>query len=123
MKPWKMIMNKYEIWLADLNPGYRSEPGKTRPVLIVQNNLLIGLGTESTLICPLTSKIRKGVEILRVRLKPYESGLDFESDIIIDQLRAIDNKRFIRKIGVLPLQLQEKVQNSIKIVLDIEPYI
>jgi len=41
------------------------------------------------------------------------------SDIIIDQLRSIDNKRFLKKIGKLPQDLAEKVKENIMIVLDI----
>ncbi|MBK9151141.1 MAG: type II toxin-antitoxin system PemK/MazF family toxin [Saprospiraceae bacterium] len=116
-----MILNKYEIWLANLDPGYKTEPGKTRPVLIVQNNLLNELGLESTLVCPLTSKLSNGVEYLRVRVKPEISALDYESDILIDQIRAINNSRFIRKIGDLPQNLRIKVDKRLKIVLDLDP--
>ena len=45
-----MKIKQYEIWIADLNPRYDTEAGKTRPVVIVQTNLLNDLHP-STLIC------------------------------------------------------------------------
>lgn len=48
-----------------------------------------------------------------------EGGMDKDSSIMIDQIRAIDNKRFVKKIGVLPLPLQNIVVENIKTVLDI----
>ena len=43
-----------------------------------------------------------------------------DCDIMIDQIRAIDNKRLIKKIGVLPVELAEMVRENIKIVLELD---
>ncbi len=109
---------QYEIWLADLNPRFGTEAGKTRPVLIVQTNLLNKVHP-STLICPITSNVKPDVSILRVNLKQNESGLNKESAIMIDQVRAIDNKRLIKKLGDLPEHLKTKVKQNLKIVMDL----
>lgn len=114
-----MKIKQFEIWLADLNPQIGTEPGKTRPVLILQTNSLNTIPHPSTIVCPLTTQIFKKSEILRVHIPNGETDLDKESDILIDQIRAIDNKRLIKKIGILPSHLSEKVKVSIKIVLDI----
>ncbi|HCL27480.1 MAG TPA: type II toxin-antitoxin system PemK/MazF family toxin, partial [Candidatus Latescibacteria bacterium] len=45
------------IYLADLNPRRGTEPGKTRPVLVLQTDLLNGAGHPSTVVFPLTSRI------------------------------------------------------------------
>lgn len=113
-----MKIKQFEIWLADLNPQIGTEPGKTRPVLIVQTNSLNAIPHPSTIVCPLTTQIFKKSEILRVHIPKGEADLDKESDILIDQIRAIDNKRLIKKIGILPSHLSEKVKVNIKIVLD-----
>jgi len=64
--------------------------------------------------------INKGVSILRVNLTKGEGGLKKASSIMIDQIRAIDNKRFVKKIGTLPKKFQNQVVQNISIVLDIE---
>lgn len=115
-----MQINQYEIWLADLNPNIGTEAGKTRPILIIQTNLLNNIEHPSTIICPITTKLNKLSDLLRVNLKKGTSNLNEECDIMIDQIRAIDNKRLIKKIGKLPENLNQLVKNNIKIILDLE---
>ena len=116
-----MICKQYEIWLADLNPQVGTETGKVRPVLIVQTDLLNQVPHLSTLICPLTTNITGNTNILRIPVREGTANLHHDCDIMIDQLRAIDNKRLIKKIGKLPLQLVEQVKENILIILDIAP--
>jgi mRNA interferase MazF len=113
-----MPIKQFEIWVADLNPQIGTEPGKTRPVLVVQTNLLNKVSHPSTVICPLTTNVEEQSEILRVHLKKGMANLAENCDIMIDQIRAIDNKRLIRKIGDLPSDLSEKVKENIQIILD-----
>ena len=115
-----MKIKQFEIWIADLNPQIGTETGKTRPVLTVQTNLLNKIPHPSTIICPLTTNVKKDVELLRVHLKKGDANMLEDCDIMIDQLRAIDNKRLIKKIGDLPSNLIETVKENIRIVLDIE---
>ena len=81
-----------EVWLANLNPNKGKEPGKTRPVLLVQNQVLLDVEHPTTLIIPLSTKLVDGAYPLRVRLKAKQE-LKKDSDLLIDQLRAIDNSR------------------------------
>jgi len=113
-----MTARKYEVWLANLDPRIGTETGKTRPVLIVQTDILNKIHP-STLICPITTNIQLESQILRVHLKKGTAKVKESCDVMIDQLRAIDNKRLIKKIGDLPSSLSEKVKENIKIVLDL----
>ncbi len=115
-----MEIKQFEIWLADLNPRIGTESGKTRPVMVVQTNLLNKVSHPSTLICPLTTNVSRKSEILRVHIKSGMANLHQDCDILIDQLRAIDNKRLIRKIGVLPESVVMKTAKNLKIVLDLD---
>ena len=81
-----------EVWLANLNPGRGTEPGKMRPVLVVQGQALLDAGHPSTLIVPMTTRLVDDAEPLRLRV-PARERLDHDSDLLIDQLRAIDNRR------------------------------
>ncbi len=85
-------LNQREIWLANLNPNKGSEPGKTRPVLILQTQALLDVLHPSTIVIPLTTKIIDNAEPLRIRIKAQDK-LKKDSDLLIDQIRAIDNKR------------------------------
>lgn len=81
-----------EIWLANLNPGRGTEPGKTRPVLILQAQALLDVVHPSTLIVPLTTRLVEHSSPLRVRVGA-QGKLERDSDLLIDQIRAIDNNR------------------------------
>ena len=84
-----------EIWLANLNPSRGTEPGKTRPVLIIQSRALLDAQHPSTYIIPLTTKLVDDAEPLRIRI-PAAGKLPRDSDLLMDQLRAIDNRRLVR---------------------------
>jgi mRNA interferase MazF len=113
-----MKIKQFEIWIADLEPQRGTETGKVRPVLVVQTNLL--KEHPSTMICPITTNIALESDILRVHIRKGTANLKSDSDIMIDQIRAIDNRRLTSKIGDLPHELQEKVKDNIKIVLDLD---
>lgn len=114
-----MAINQFEIWIADLNSQIGTEPGKTRPVLAVQTNLLNKISHPSTIVCPITTNVINNSEILRIHLKKGMANLQQDSDIMIDQIRAIDNKRLIKKVGVLPIEFVESIKENIMIVLDL----
>ena len=109
-----------ELLNNDLNPQIGTEAGKTRPVLIVQTNLLNKIPHLSTIVCPITTQVKKDTEILRVHLKKGMANLHQDCDIMIDQIRAIDNKRLINKAGDLPKNLIQSVKENIKIMIDTE---
>jgi len=114
-----MQIKQFEIWIADLNPQIGTETGKTRPIVTIQTNFLNKIPHPSTIICPITTNVKKDSEILRVHLKKGMGNLHQNCDIMIDQLRAVDNKRLINKVGNLPTDLIEKVKENIKIVMDL----
>ena len=115
-----MPIKQFEIWIADLNPQIGTEPGKTRPVVVIQTNLLNKVPHPSTIVCPITTNVKKDSEILRVHLKKGTANLHQACDIMIDQIRAIDNKRLTKRLGFLPDELIDLVKENIQIVLDLE---
>lgn len=111
-----MKIKQFDIWLADLNPSRGTEPGKTRPVVIIQTDLL-NEEHLSTIICPVTTNVKTEIELLRVHLK--KDQLNKPSDILVDQIRAIDNRRLLKKIGQLTKNQKTKLKENIKVVLDL----
>jgi mRNA interferase MazF len=115
-----MAIKQYELWIADLNPRVGTEPRKTRPVLVLQTDLLNKISHPSTIICPLTTNVKKSAEILRVHIKKGVANINQNCDIMIDQIRAIDNRRLVKKIGRLPEEIISTVKENISIVLDLD---
>ncbi|MDA3809313.1 MAG: type II toxin-antitoxin system PemK/MazF family toxin [Spirochaetaceae bacterium] len=109
-------MEKFDIWYADLNPRFGTEPGKIRPVIILQTNLLNDIHP-STIILPVTTIVKKEAKILRVNLNEKENNLKLNSDILIDQIRAIDKKRLKEKVGVLTELQKALVLKNIKLIV------
>jgi len=111
-----MEIKKWHVYLVDLNPRIGTEPGKVRPVVVVQTDLLNGLHP-STVVCPLTTKVQSRARFLRVHLTIGEAGLKEQSDIMVDQIRAIDNRRLLRVVGKISRKSQVKLIENLRILL------
>lgn len=107
-----MKINFGEIWIADLNPRIGTEPGKCRPVLVIQNQALLDVNHPSTLIIPITTNLIDDVRPLRIRIKKIE-GLTQDSDLLIDQVRAIDNIRLKKMTAKIDDDFMEDVIDNL----------
>ncbi|MBA3590110.1 MAG: type II toxin-antitoxin system PemK/MazF family toxin [Methylibium sp.] len=95
-----------DLWAVDFEPqSDREEPGKTgRPALVLQTDALNRAGHASTIVIPGTSQLGALEEDdlfpLRVRLPAATgTGLREATDLLIDQVRAVSNRRLIRRLG------------------------
>ncbi len=108
-----------EIWLAHLNPRRGTEPGQTRPVLIVQAQALLDAEHPSTLVVPLTTQLVDAAEPLRMRIRASGS-LKKDSDALIDQVRVIDNRRLVQgPLSRLPSKQLDAIGDALLEVLDL----
>lgn len=87
------IIKQGHIYLVNLNPSKGTEAGKIRPALVIQTDLLNKTQHPSTLVVPLTTQLASEGNLLRLRLKPRDQ-LQQLSEAMLDQIRAIDNRRF-----------------------------
>jgi mRNA interferase MazF len=90
------MFEKGEIYLARLNPRKGNEVGKVRPVFIYQTDMLNDIGHPTTIILPLSTHLIDQAYPLRYRVISREA-LEQDSDILCDQIRAIDNGKIISK--------------------------
>jgi mRNA interferase MazF len=113
-------LHRGQIWIADLDPRRGTEPGKTRPVLIVQCQALLDADHPSTLIAPLTTLLVEDAEPLRIRV-PASRKLRRDSDLLLDQVRAIDNRRLIGgPLTRLDARLMKRVAGALREILELE---
>ena len=87
-------------------------------MVIIQTNLLNQLDHPSTLILPISSQLTSEENILRVRLSIGKSGLEKDSEILIDQIRALDNRRFLEKLGSLEAKEITELRRKLRAILD-----
>lgn len=92
-----MQVKRGAIYLANFNPSKGTEPGKTRPCVVMQSDLLNEAGHPSTTVLPLTTQLLNDAAPLRYRLKARDA-LEADSDIMLDQTRTIDTRRFMDAI-------------------------
>ncbi len=105
------------VYVADLNPQFGTEPGKTRPVVVVQTDAL-NRHHPSTIVCPLTTRVAGFANPLRVAVPKGVSGMGRPSDILVDQIKAIDNRRLRRRIGPLPDPYMGELRHKLLLILD-----
>lgn len=86
-------MRRGEIWLARLNPNVGAEAGKIRPVLVMLDNELLATGMSPVLCIPLTSKLFRSMEGLRIAIAPRDKLLK-PCYVMPEQTRALDLNRF-----------------------------
>jgi len=118
-KVWKVhlvMVSRGQIWLANLNPIKKNnEVGKVRPVVVFQNDELNHNNYPTTIILPLSTQLIDDVQPIRMRI-PKRKKLEHDSDIIITQIRAIDNSRFVEHLATIT---EKEFSTLKKLLLDI----
>lgn len=110
------------INLANFNPSKGTEPGKIRPCLVLQSDLLNEAGHPSTTVVPLTSQLIDDAVPLRFRISARDK-LQIDSDVMIDQIRTIDNQRINDEpLTVLTDRELTAVEEYLKIVLGLSDW-
>ena len=103
-----------------MNPGNALEPGKIRPVVLVQSDFLHNIDYLSTIVCPISS-LQKGISKIRIPVNPSSiNGLKKRSSIIVDQITAVDLNRLREKIGYLEEEYRTPLCESIIEILDLQ---
>lgn len=113
-----MMARHGHLYVADLSPRFGSEPGKHRPVLVVQSDLLNATGHPSTWVLPCTTRLT-GANVLRVVLPAQIAGNAETCEVMIDQSRVIDNKRFRAEMGPIPPSLLAEVKSKLADLADL----
>jgi mRNA interferase MazF len=106
-----------EIYLCMFDPTGGHEIRKTRPALIIQNDIG-NRYSPLTIVAALTSKVSPVPYPVEVVIEPTSAnGLDIVSSIRLNQIRAVDRRRLIRRLGVLDAKTMAKVEDAIKVSL------
>lgn len=110
-----------EVWAVDFEPqSHRQEPGKKeRPALVLQTDALNKAGHPTTIVIPGTSQVESlppGDSFpLRVRIQK-NGDLKYDTDLLIDQIRAIANARFMFRYCAVPSNLLKRVEEALRLL-------
>jgi len=112
-------LKRGEIVLVDLNPAQGAEKRKTRPCLIIQNDVGNKF-SPLTIIAVITGQkeIKKKFPT-DVWIEKGKEGLEHPSIIQCDQIRTIDKRRIIKKIGAVDVSIMKEVDGALRISLDL----
>lgn len=94
-----VTVNRFEVWLVNLNPTKGREINKTRPCVVISPDEMSALST--VLMAPMTTK---GFEF------PCRISCEFQGKtglILLDQIRAVDKTRLVKKLGVINENIQK----------------
>ncbi|OGD32047.1 PemK family transcriptional regulator [Candidatus Azambacteria bacterium RIFCSPHIGHO2_02_FULL_52_12] len=105
-----------EIWVVNFDPTIGSEIQKTRPALILQNNIA-NQYSSVTIVAAITSQANDEAYPTEVSVQKGEGGLEKESAVLLNQIRTIDKQRLVRKLGAVNQEIMEKVEQAIEISL------
>lgn len=109
---YEPVVERGEVYWADLGKRRGSEQEGRRPVLIIQNNLG-NKYSPTTIVATLTGELEKKTERLHVRVSPITSGLPREGMVLAEQLVTIDKTRLEEKIGRLSDDEMRKVDMAL----------
>lgn len=115
-----MIIRRGDVYYADLRPVIGSEQGGVRPVLIIQNDM--GNRHSPTVICAaITSRMNKAKLPTHVSIDSRCCSIVKDSVVLLEQLRTIDKKRLREKVCHLDSDLIERIDEALRVSLDILP--
>ena len=113
-----MQIKRGDVFYVNLDPTKGSEQAGIRPVLVIQNDV----GNEyapTVIIAPLTTKAFSKHYPTSVNVPKGIAGLTEDSTTLLSQIRTIDKNRFERKLGHLPPELMRRVNEAIKVSLNL----
>lgn len=112
-----MKLRRGFLYVVDFNPRVKTKPGKIRPAVVVQHDLVNDAGYPSTIVVPTTTKLAEGTSPLRLRLSAGTAGLERDSDVLIAQVIAVANESFRRELGPIPAPLLEALDERLRLVM------
>ncbi|HEY5865274.1 MAG TPA: type II toxin-antitoxin system PemK/MazF family toxin [Candidatus Tectomicrobia bacterium] len=105
-----------EIYFVSFDPAVGSEIQKTRPALILQNDIA-NRHSPITIVAALTSQFEEPLYPTEVLITPPEGRLTVASVVLLNQIRSIDRRRLVRRLGTVTQETLERVNRAMQLSL------
>ena len=110
------MIKRGEIYYADLNPVVGSEQGGIRPIIVLQND--VGNKYSPTVIAAATtSRLTKAKLPTHIELTRENTPMPKDSVVLLEQIRTIDKSRITEKIGELPPDVMQQINDALLVSL------
>ena len=106
-----MIFQRGDVVQVSLEPVVGSEIGKTRPSVVVQNDLA-NRSSPTLTIVPISSSTERAFPF-QVRIPAGEGGLTRDSKALCEQIRTVARERLVRRIGQLPPERMKQIREAL----------
>jgi mRNA interferase MazF len=103
-----------EVYLVTFDPTVGSEIQRTRPALILQNDIT-NRNSTITVVTAITSQFEEPLYPTEVMVSPPEGGLTVPSVALLNQIRSIDRRRLVRRLGRVTAATMEQVDRALRI--------
>ena len=105
-----------EIYLVNFDPTMSSEIKKTRPALVIQNDIA-NQYSPIVIVAALTSRYDFPLYPTEVLIRKSESGLSEDSVVLLNQIRSVDKKRLVRRLGATTGETMRRADRALEISL------
>jgi mRNA interferase MazF len=105
-----------EVYLVSFDPTVGAEIQRTRPALILQNDIA-NRHSPITIVAAITSQFEEPLYPTEVLITPPEGGLTTASVVLLNQIRSIDRRRLVRRLGRVSAGTLERVNRAIQLSL------
>ena len=112
------LIRRGEVFLVNFDPTLGAEAKKTRPAVVVSNDIS-NAHSPIISIAPITSNVAR-IYSFEVEIPPGVAGLRVRSKVMVNQTRAVDKVRLIKKLGLLPEKIMPDVNRALKLHYDLE---
>lgn len=103
-----------EVYLVSFDPTVGAEIRKTRPALVLQNDVA-NRWSPITIVAAITSRFEEPLYPTEVRLRPPEGGVSMEGVVLLNQIRSIDKRRLVRRLGSVRRETMLGVDRALQI--------
>ena len=105
-----------EVYFVAFDPTLGAEIRKTRPALILQNDIA-NRSSPITIVAAITSKFDEELYPTEVLVRTPEGGLDADSVVLLNQIRSVDRRRLMRRVGRLVPETMRLVDRALVLSL------
>ena len=113
------MIRRGEVWWGELEKPTGSEPGLRRPLVVVQADAFNRSRIQTVVCAVLTSNLRLADAPGNVLVSKRESGLPKDSVVNVSQIVTIDRTVLTERIGKLPARVRERIDDGLRLVLEL----
>ena len=107
-----------ELYLVNFDPTIGAEIQRTHPALVIQNDIA-NRHSPITIAAAISSQFDESLYPTEIFIQPPEGGLSIPSVELLNQIRSIDKRRLVRRLGALAPTTMERVNRAIFISLGV----